>query len=190
MVRKSRTPASRGKRVGRDVSHTRLFSGRVTAVIAFGLMVLANGSTVEASRSDDSSKSNLTLNRVKPHGAHTLASEFITPQGQQSGASTQNPAKAPKGGTGAGASQGIPVPNSRQESTTPSGVPQSSAVQGGQVGGQPSQRTSQPTGGVGPPSVSGAAKVSQGPTALSLAAAIDLAMQNNLARLLTRQTSR
>src|SRR6266550_1915716 len=105
MVGKSRNPAARGKRLGCAVSRTRLFSGRVTAVM-FGLMVLANGSTVDASRNDASPKSNHTLNRIKPLGSHTLAFEFITLQGQQSGASTQNPAQAPAGGTGAAASQG------------------------------------------------------------------------------------
>jgi outer membrane protein len=186
MVGKLRTPAARGKRVGCDVSRTRLFSGRVTAVM-FGLMVLANGSSVDASRNDASPKSNHTLNRIKPLGTHTLAFEFITMQGQQSGASTQNPAQAPQGGTGPGASQGITTPNSRQDSTRPSNAPRSTAPPGGQVGGQPSQRTNQTPGGVGPPSVSGAAKVSQGPTALSLADAIDLAMQNNLATLLAQE---
>ena len=187
MVRKSKAPVSPGKRLDREVSHTRVFSGRVTAVIAFGLIVLANGPTADASRSDALSRSNQTLNRVKPHGSHTLASEFITSQGQQSGASSQNPAQAPTGVTGAGSSQRIPAQNSQQESRTPPSTSQSGPVQGGQVGGQPSQRTIQPTGGVGPPSVPGAAKISPGPTTLSLADAIDLAMQNNLATLLAQE---
>jgi len=157
------------------------------AMIVFALIVLANGPTVDASRSDTSSKSNHTLNRVKPQGSHRLAFEFITPQGQQSGASMQNPAQTPQGGKGAGSSQGIPAPNSRQQSTTPPTTTQSGGLPGGQVGGQPSQRTNQTPGSVGPPSVSGAAKVSQGPAALSLADAIDLAMQNNLATLLAQE---
>ena len=66
-------------------------------------------------------------------------------------------------------------------------VGQSGAVPGGQVGGQTPQRPVQPTSGVGPPSVPGAAKVSPGPTTLSLADAIDLAMQNNLATLLAQE---
>jgi outer membrane protein TolC len=84
----------------------------------------------------------------------------------------------------------MPSQNSNTESTPSSStqpVEQRGALNGGQIGGQPSQRPIQPTGGVGPPSVPGAAKVSQARTTLSLADAIDLAVQNNLSTLLARE---
>gem|GEM_PF-113212 len=190
MKRKSGLPGSRGKRVGRCVSRALPFSCGVTAVIALGLMASANGPILGASRKDAPSKSNHPLNQVRPHGSHHLTSQFIAQQFQQSSASTQNPAQAPRSRAGAGAPQEIPSQNSNTQSTTPPSTPrvgQSGAVQGGQVGGQPLQRPTQPTGGVGPPSVPGAAKVSPGPTTLSLGDAIDLAMQNNLATLLAQE---
>src|ERR1700730_13173097 len=125
MRRKSGTPASRGKRVDRDVLQARLFSSSVTAVIALVLTVLAS-------------------------------------------------------------SQGIASQSSNAEGTTSPSTPhvtQSGTVQGG----QPSQRTIQQTGGVGPQSVPGAAKTSPAPATLSLADAIDLAVQNNLATLLAQE---
>ena len=185
MVREPRTPVSRGNRAGRDVSRTRLFSGRVPAVM-FGLILLANGPTVDASRSDTSSRSSHILKRVQPIGSHTQLFEFIALP-EQSSASTQNPAQAPPGGAGAAASQGITALNSRQDSSSSPGPTRSTTAPGGQVGGLPSQRTNQTPGGVGPPSISGAAKVSPGPATLSLADAIDLAMQNNLATLLAQE---
>src|SRR2546423_10654 len=59
---------------------------------------------------------------------------------------------------------------------------------GGQIGGAPSSRG----GGVnlGAPQVPGAARVSTGPSALSLDQAIQLAIQNNLATLLARERRR
>ena len=78
----------------------------------------------------------------------------------------------------------IPTPSSTSRVGQPS-IP--GAVQGGQLVGQTPQRPIQPTGRVGPQSVPGAAKVSQGPTSVSLADAIDLAMQNNLATLLAQE---
>jgi outer membrane protein len=86
-------------------------------------------------------------------------------------------------------SQGIASQNSNAEGTTSSSTPhvgQSGTVQGG----QPSQRTIQQTGGVGPPSAPGAAKISPGPDTLSLADAIELALQNNLATLLAQERKR
>jgi outer membrane protein len=190
MVRKTRTLVSRGKRVGRDVSDIRLFSGRVTAVIAFGLLVLANGPTVGASGNDAPSKSNHTLNQVRLDGSHHLTFQFIARQFQQSLASSTNLAQEPKGGTGAGAPQETVFQNSNAQSTTPPSTPsvgQSGPIQTGQVGGQPSQRPTQSTGRVGPQTVPGAAKVSPAPATLSLADAIDLAMRNNLETLLARE---
>ena len=152
MARHSGTPVSRGKRVDRNASYTRLFLRGVTVVISFGLMVLANDSTVDASRINPSSKSDHTPSQVR-----------------------------------------LLYQNPSTQSTTPPGttrIRQSGASQGGQVGGQPPQRPNQPTGGVGPPSVQGAAKVSQGPTTLSLADAIDLALQNNLTTLLAQERKR
>src|ERR1700730_7339717 len=128
MRRKSGTPASRGKRVDRDVLQARLFSSSVTAVIALVLTVLAS-------------------------------------------------------------SQGIASQSSNAEGTTSPSTPhvtQSGTVQGG----QPSQRTIQQTGGVGPQSVPGAAKTSPAPATLSWADAIDLALQNNLATLLAQERKR
>src|SRR2546421_11498818 len=105
MDRKSGTRLSRGKRERSRVSYTRLFSPRLTALIAFGLMVSANGPTVNASRSDAVSKSNHNLYQVRLHGSRNLASEFLTLQVQQSGTSAQSLAQAPKDGSGAGASR-------------------------------------------------------------------------------------
>lgn len=51
----------------------------------------------------------------------------------------------------------------------------------------PSQRIVQPQQSVGPPSVSGAARISPAQTTLSLGDALDLAMRNNLATLLARE---
>src|SRR2546426_11253388 len=102
MNRKSGTPVSRGKRVDRDVSQARLFSNGVTAVMALVMTVLANVTIVDASRSDNPSKANHTLNQVRLHSSHNLTSEFITLQIQQSGASTKGPPRAPNSETGAG----------------------------------------------------------------------------------------
>ena len=88
-----------------------------------------------------------------------------------------------------GTFQGIASQNPLvQGSTSPStpGVGQSGTVQGS----RPSQQTIQQTGGVGPPSVPGAAKISPAPATLSLADAIDLAVQNNLATLLAQERKR
>ncbi len=75
-----------------------------------------------------------------------------------------------------------------QGTTTPS------TLQVGQLGtvqgSRPSQQTIQQTGAVGTPSVPGAAKISPAPATLSLADAIDLALQNNLATLLARERKR
>jgi outer membrane protein len=193
MNRESGTPVSRGKRVDRTVSQAQLFWNGVTAVVALVLPVLANGSIVDARRDYNPSKSNYTLNQLRPQGSHNSVSEFLTPQDQQSGANAKTPAEAEDGGRGAGSSQVIPNQNSNTESTTPTSNPrvgQSSAVQGSRVVGQTSQRTIQQTGGVGPPSVPGAAKISPGPATLNLADAIDLALQNNLATLLARERKR
>ena len=132
MNRKSGTPASRGKRVDRNVLQTRIFWNGIAAVMALALSLLVNGSIVEA--------------RI----------------------ASQNPLV-----------QGATSPS------TP-GVGQSGTVQGS----RPSQQTIQQTGGVGPPSVPGAAKISAAPATLSLADAIDLALQNNLATLLARERKR
>jgi outer membrane protein len=158
--------------------------------MALGLAVLANVPIVGACRSADPPRLNHTLSQIRLHGSHHLTSQFIVPQFQQSGASTQSSVPAATGGTGAGASPGIPSQNPNTQSIMPPRTPRvgpSGALQGGQVGGPPSQRTTQSTGGVGPQTVPGAAKVSPGPTTLSLADAIDLAMQNNLATLLARE---
>jgi outer membrane protein len=69
-------------------------------------------------------------------------------------------------------------------------VGQSGTVQGDQVSGRPSRRTIQQTGGVGQSPVPGAAKISPAPATLSLADAIDLALQNNLETLLARERKR
>lgn len=156
--------------------------------MAFGLAALASGPIVGACRSAASPKLNHTLSHVRLLCSHHLTSQFVV-QFQRSGASTQSSAQAGTAGTGAGA-QGIPSQNPNAQSTTSPNTPsvgQSPAVQGGQVGGQPSQRTTQSNGGVGPQSVPGAAKVSPAPTTLSLADAIELAMQNNLATLLAQE---
>src|ERR1700730_2301997 len=126
MRRKSGIPASRGKRVDRDVSQARLFSNGVAAVIALVLTVLANSSQ---------------------------------------GIASQNPN-----------TEGTTLPSTLH-------VGQSGTVQGGRS----SQSTIQQTGGVGPPSVPGAAKINPGPATLSLADAIDLAVRNNLATLLAEE---
>ncbi|HEV7745131.1 MAG TPA: TolC family protein [Pyrinomonadaceae bacterium] len=76
------------------------------------------------------------------------------------------------GGLGTEAGQNSNLPQSR-----PSGG----------TGGQPSQRIVQPQQSVGPPSVSGAAKISPAQANLSLEAALDLAMRNNLATLLANE---
>ena len=158
----------------------------VTPVMALGLLLLANGPIVAALGNDAAPTSNHILNQM--HGSRHLGSRFISEQFQQGDASAQGSAQAPAtGGTGARPSQGIPSKNSQQESTAPPNTPQSGGVPDGQVGGQPSQRTIQTTRGVGPPSVPGAAKISPGPATLSLADAIDLAMQNNLATLLAQE---
>jgi outer membrane protein TolC len=92
---------------------------------------------------------------------------------QQSGAVTQSPPQTPNPqGTGA-------------TTSTTNGQP--GGIQSAPVGGPPSQRTIQPSGGVGPSSIQGAAKVSPAPSTLSLSEAIDLAIQNNLATLLARE---
>ncbi|HEV7683819.1 MAG TPA: TolC family protein, partial [Pyrinomonadaceae bacterium] len=57
----------------------------------------------------------------------------------------------------------------------------------GDIGAQPSQRIVQPQQSVGPPSVSGAARISPAQATLSLGDALDLAMQNNLATLLAHE---
>jgi outer membrane protein len=168
----------------------RLFSRGLTAVVPLGLAVLANVPVVVACRTAAPPKLNHTLSQIRLHGSHHLTSQFIVRQFQQSGASAQRSAQAATGGTGAGASQGIPAQNANPQSTMPPRTPRvepSGPLQGGQVGGQPSPRTTQSTVGVGPQTAPGAAKVSPAPATLSLAAAIDLAMQNNLATLLAQE---
>src|SRR6266581_4991834 len=94
MNRRSGTVSS-GKRMGMDASHARLFLPGVTAVISLGLMVSASGSNGNASKSYAAFKPKHALNRVRPPGSQNVTSQFIAPQFQQSGASTQNPAQAP-----------------------------------------------------------------------------------------------
>ena len=156
--------------------------------MALGLLSLASGPTVRTLGNDAAPTSNHILKQVRMHGSRHLGSWFISEQFQQGDASAQSSAQAPAtAGTGAQPSQGIPAQGSSKQSTNSPSTPQSGAVPDGQVGGQPSQRTVQQTRGVGPPSVPGAAKISPGPATLSLADAIDLAMQNNLATLLAQE---
>lgn len=95
------------------------------------------------------------------------------------------PLQQSEGGIQTGTQSGTPSRNQN-----PAGAPrpgQSGSQQSDGVGGQPPQRRNQPAGSVGPPSVTGAAKVSPSRSTLSLAEAIDLATQNNLATLLAQE---
>jgi len=169
------------------------FSYRLLVWLVCGLVVLISGPNADAMRSDISGPSKCQVSQPSLH--RFTSAQFVSQQPNQSGAGAQNPHQGPNVGTGAGTSQGIPSPtqNATRKSTTQSrarGSGQSDAGQNAQIGGQPSQRTIQPTGGVGPQSVPGAAKVSRGPTTLSLADAIDLAIQNNLSTLLAQERKR
>lgn len=189
MNRNSGSTVSRGKRVGKPVSPARFFSHCLTAMMAFGLVVLANGPIVGTCKSTVPPRLNHILSQVRLDGSHHLTPQFIV-QFQQSVASTQSSAQAATSGREAGASEGTPSQNPNTQNARPPSTPRvgpSGPLQGGQVGGQPSRRRIQSTDGVGPQSVPGAAKVSPGPTTLNLADAIDLAMQNNLATLLARE---
>src|SRR5258705_841702 len=149
MNRKSGSSVSRGKRVGKHLFPVRLFSHGVTAVMTFALAVVASVPIVGACRSADPHKLNHTLSQIRLHGSHHLTSQSIIPQFQQSGSSTQSSAPAATGG--AGASQGIPSQNPNTQSSMPPRTPRvgpSGPLQGGQVGGPPSQRPTQSTGGV------------------------------------------
>jgi outer membrane protein len=166
--------------VGSNVMKRQRFSPGLLVWIACGLVVIS-GRNADALPSDNVSGPGNC--QISPYSSHCLTSGQFVPQ---------KPYQGPNGATEAGTSQG--TPSSTQNPTTKS-MPQSNARgegqldagQNGQIGGQPSQRPTAPTGGVGPQSVPGAAKVSLGPTTLSLAAAIDLAIQNNLATLLAQE---
>jgi outer membrane protein len=66
-------------------------------------------------------------------------------------------------------------------------TPMSAARQGSQTGSRPTARTIPSTTVTEAQQVPGAAKISSGPTTLSLSEAINLAIQNNLATLLARE---
>lgn len=92
-------------------------------------------------------------------------------------------------GTQSGAGKQGAQPSMQGQSTTgQTGSPPT--TQGGQIGGAPSTRTGAPTVLTGGQNLPGAARSSDGPTALSLEQAIQLAIQNNLATLLAEERRR
>lgn len=190
MNRKVGIPVSRGKRVTGDVRPAPFLFHGVAALTALGLVVLATGPIVSAGGIRVSSKSSLGWPQVRLNRALLLTADSLPEQFPQSLASPPNPAQAARDEARIVGPREMPLQNPNMQGPSSPGAPpggQSGAVQGGQVGSQPSQRPTQATVGVGPQSVPGAAKTSAGPTTLSLAAAIDLAMQNNLATLLANE---
>jgi hypothetical protein len=95
---------------------------------------------------------------------------------QQSGSQTANTSSHSQSGSGPG--------RSSSQGQTPT------AIGPAQVGGSPSPKSIPNTSSIGPQQVPGAAKVSVAPADLNLGAAIDLALQNNLATLLASERRR
>ncbi|MDQ3818442.1 MAG: TolC family protein [Acidobacteriota bacterium] len=102
----------------------------------------------------------------------------------QSGGQTSSPNPNAAGQSGGASSNPQTGPASGRTGQQQQGAP----AQGGQIGGPPSTRT-QPTI-TGQQQLPGAAKVTLAPSALSLAQAIQLAIQNNVTTLLARERRR
>jgi outer membrane protein len=181
--------------VGLDVTKRQRFSHRVLVLIAFGSVLLIIGPNAGAHLSDRASLpvACYQLEELSLH--HRTSQQFSFPQRPESVAVSPN-RRNPKIGEAArslGRAQSIPFLLMELPSqTTAQGAArgQSGTSQNGQTSGATSQSTMQQTGGVGPQRVSGAAKVSPAPSTLSLADAINLASQNNLATLLAQERKR
>lgn len=104
-------------------------------------------------------------------------------QGTQSGAGAGT-ATGQRGTTRQGQA---PPPGQIAQPNQPPPISQPLTSSTGQIGGAPTSRTGPITGGQ---SLPGAAKVNDGPTTLSLAEAIQLSIQNNLATLLAQEQRR
>jgi outer membrane protein len=97
-------------------------------------------------------------------------------------------AQQPSDSSGQGATQQVDSRTGTRQAQMPSG--QMLRAQGGLVGGTSTVRTGTLTTVNGAPQVPGAARVTQGPAALSLEQAIQLAIQNNLTTLLAEERRR
>jgi outer membrane protein TolC len=114
-------------------------------------------------------------------GAVPLVAQQSSGPGQTSGPTSASGPNT-SGGRSVGTQTGATTVDGRQQGTQQG--------QSGQVGGPPSSGSAAATAISGAQQIPGAARVTPGPTALSLDEAIQLAIQNNLATLLARERRR